>query len=527
MQTFVDLAARLEARGSSPALVCQGRAHTAGALADEAGRIARALMAAGVGRGERVCVWLPNGPEFVLIELATAMIGAVFVPIHTRYGSSELANILGQAEPAMLVYQRAFLQADLDATLLKAAPQVAAGAPQAAAVRFVSLDGSRHAGVTTWSDLLAGADAVPESALEAARAAVRPDDPAVCIFTSGTTGVPKGAMLSHRAILTTEQRVGDAMGIADGDRVLYAAPLPSVFGCCNALVATWSHDACLVLMPTFEAGEALATIEAERCTMIYGVPTMFVMLLGHPAFAAERTRSLRGGIVGGAPCAPALAEAIMHDLGVKDLVSGYGMSETCAVISITRIGDPPPVVAQTVGRPLPGVEIRIVDPAADVLVAAEEGEICIRGINLMLGYFGGSSGLKRPFPDGWFRTGDLGTIDADGNLRITGRCSDMILVGGFNVYPVEIEALLARHPAVSQAHVVGIPDERMGERPVAFVQLDAHVRVGAEELAQYCTENIAKYKVPARFIFVDDFPMTPLGKIQKFELKKMATQVGA
>lgn len=529
MQTFAGLAARLEARGDRAAFSCHGREYGGRDVVRSAKRMARALMASGVRRGDRVCVWLPNGLEFVLTELATALIGAVLVPVHTRYGAGELTNILTRAEPQMLVYQSVFLHHDLDSILAKVLPDVTRdvptepvsdGAPLPRCI--VATDGSRHAGVTAWETFLAGADTISDAELEVAISAVQPDDPVICIFTSGTTGAPKGAMLSHRAILTTELTVGDIMGIRADDRVLYSAPLPSVFGCCNALVATWSHDACLVVLPTFEAGDALATIERDRCSVIYGVPTMFLMLLEHPDFRPERTRTLRGGIIGGAPCAPSLVDAIVGRLGARELVSGYGMSETCAVITLTRIGDPPSAVAQTVGRPLPGVEIRIVEPTDGDLIAAEEGEICVRGSNLMLGYFRAGEALQRPFVDGWFRTGDLGTINGDGNLRITGRRSDMILVGGFNVYPVEIELLLARHPAVSQAYIVGVPDARMGERPVAFVQLAPQAQATAEELSAFCADHVAKYKVPARFVFVDAFPMTPLGKVQKFELRKIA-----
>jgi fatty-acyl-CoA synthase len=527
MQTFRELAERVAARGDRAVLSCEGRGFGGRETVAEARRIARALLAAGVERGDRVCLWVPNCPEFVFVELGVTLIGAVFVPIQSRYGATELGNILDRAEPIVLIYQSRFLQLDLDAILERVGPDIDGGtmARLPSLRHVVSLDGSRHGGVESWSTFLARAGEISEQRLDDVMAQVEPNDAAVCIFTSGTTGMPKGAMLSHAAILATEQSVGEIMHIAPDERVLYSAPLPSVFGCCNALVASWSHDACLVVLPTFEAGEALVTIERERCNVIYGVPTMYLMLLNHPEFKPARTASLRSGIVGGAPCPPQLADAIIGQLGVRDLVSGYGMSETCAVITLTRIGDSVETVTGSVGRPLPGVEVRICDPASPTVLASETaGEICVRGSNLMLGYFGGRDGLTKPFTDGWFRTGDLGVIGGDGNVRITGRVSDMMLVGGFNVYPVEIEALLADHPDVIQAHVVSIDDERMGELPVAFVQL----RTGAEPdpnlLTQFCIDRIAKYKVPKRFHFVESFPMTPLGKVQKFELKKLARQ---
>lgn len=527
MQTFRELAERVAARGARAVLSCEDRKFGGAETVAEARRIARALLAAGVEHGDRVCLWVPNCPEFVFVELAVTLIGAVFVPIQSRYGATEIGNILDRAEPVVLIYQSRFLQHDLDAILERVSSDVGQGtmARCPSLRRIVSLDTSRHGGVTPWADFLAKADRMSERHLDDAMAQVEPGDPAICIFTSGTTGVPKGAMLSHGAILATEQSVGQIMRIAPEERVLYSAPLPSVFGCCNALVASWSHDACLVVMSTFEAGEALATIERERCNVIYGVPTMYLMLLNHPEFRPSRTASLRSGIVGGAPCPPQLADKIIGQLGVRDLVSGYGMSETCAVITITRIGDPVEIVTGTVGRPLPGVEVRICDPASPEVLATEaDGEICVRGSNLMLGYFGGRDGLVKPFTDGWFRTGDRGVLGDDGNVRITGRVSDMLLVGGFNVYPVEIEMLLADHPDVIQAHVVGVDDERMGELPVAFVQLRPGAKAEPALLTQFCVDRIAKYKVPKQFHFVDDFPMTPLGKVQKFELKELARQ---
>ncbi|WP_342641460.1 class I adenylate-forming enzyme family protein [Rhodoligotrophos ferricapiens] len=533
MQTFVDLAERVALRGDH-VLSYEGLRFRGTDVVAEAKRLARALLADGVQRGDRVCVWLPNGPEFVLLELATTIIGAIFVPIHSRYGAVELGNILQRAKPVALFYRKSFRDVDFETILEKAHPPVSSSrfgdgkGPVPELRRLVSLDGSRFPAVDDWARFRERAEKTSETALDRAMARVAPSDPAICIFTSGTTGMPKGAMLSHGAILFTEQHVGDILEIAPKERVLYGAPMPSVFGCCNALVASWTHDACFVLMPTFDAGEALKTIQREACNVIYGVPTMFHMLLNHPDFAPARTRSLRSGIVGGAPCPVTLADAIVNRLGVRHLVSGYGMSETCAIMTATRIGDTLEVVTGTVGRPLPDVEIRICGPdAIGALGEEQEGEICVRGRNLMLGYFNGEPELAKPFTEGWFRTGDLGMLRRDGNLRITGRVSDMILVGGFNVYPVEIENLLARHPDVIQAYVVGIEDERLGERPVAFVQARPGAEVDPDELSRFCVENLAKYKLPARFFMVESFPMTPLGKVQKFELKKIAKQAMA
>ncbi len=290
MQTFRELAEQVAARGERAVLSYEGRSFSGREIVTEARRVARALLIAGVRRGDRVCIWVPNRPEFVLVELASTLIGAVFVPIQSRYGATELGNILERAEPTILFFQKGFLQVDLDAILQRAFPDIGAGTVGRVPSlrRLVSFDGSRHRGVVEWPTFLASADEFAEADLNLAIAQVEPDDPAVCIFTSGTTGVPKGAMLSHAAILATERSVGDIMRISPDERVLYGAPLPSVFGCCNALVASWTHDACLVVMPTFEAGAALATIERERCNVIYGVPTMYLMLL-KPSRVPSRT----------------------------------------------------------------------------------------------------------------------------------------------------------------------------------------------------------------------------------------------
>lgn len=524
MPTFADLAGQVAQRGDETVLVCDEDRLSGHDTVVEARRLGRALLAAGLVRGDRVCVWLPNSVAFVVWELAVAIVGAIVVPVHTRYGATELGNILRQADPKLLVYRARFLGISFDAILEAATGSALELPPDRDGDRVARLDGGRITAVLGADDFVGAGSATAEAELDERMAALRSEDGAICIFTSGTTGVPKGALLSHGAIMRTERDVGDIMGIRARDRVLYGPPMASVFGCCNALVASWTHDACLVLLPTFEAGVALDAIEREGCNIAYGVPTMYLMMLGHPEFRPERTRSLRGGIVGGAPCSPQLADAIIGRLGMRDLVSGYGMSETCAVISATRIGDPVWLVTTSVGRPIPGCEIEIRDPASiAVRAVGQEGEICVRGSNLMLGY-SGPDGLVRSFDAaGWFRTGDLGELAPDGNLRITGRVSDMILVGGFNVYPVEVENLLAGHPAVAQAHVVGIQDERLGECAIAFVQLSAPA--SPSDLAEFCDGKIAKYKIPASFHVVDAFPMTPLGKVQKFELKKIAEQL--
>lgn len=521
--TFVELLARIDARADNTVLSFEGQLLSGTELGERTRQAARAMLAFGVAPGDRVCAWIPNEPDFVVVELAATSIGAVFVPIHTRYSTNELTNILRASAPRLLVYRTRVMDVDLEAILRRTLPDLASP-PALVALGSPELHSARR-----WDAFLSTASQVSREDWQRSASRVSPDDVAVCVFTSGTTGVPKGALLTHGAILATEQSVAEVLGIVQGDRLLYAAPLASVFGCCNALVATLSSDACLVLMPGFEAGAALSLIQSERCTVIYGVPTMFLMLLQHPSFSPGNTRSLRGGIVGGAPCSPELIGDIVNRLGVRDLVSGYGMSETCSAACLTRSGASAQTVAHTVGRPLPGVEIRVVNhTVSDVMQALAveaEGEICVRGSNLMKGYLLEEGQVSQPFHDGWLRTGDLGRFDSDGNLRITGRVADTILVGGFNVYPAEVELVLCQHPAVAQAHVVGTPDERLGELPVAFVQLRPDLHAPEAALIAFCKERIAKFKLPSRVIFMDVFPMTPLGKVLKSELRRLVKEL--
>lgn len=513
-------------------LAFEERLYSGAEIWRQARAAARGLMALGIRRGDRVCAWLPNSPEFIFTELAVTIIGGVFVPIQSRYGSREVRNILRASDPAGLVFARRSRQLDLE-TILRDICGDASHWPNAVGIvdvcpslrNIVALDAADGGPWQSWQDLLVLGETVPERELDAAIEAVRPGDAALCIFTSGTTGTPKGALLGHAAILGTERSVADILRLTPADKVLYGAPLASVFGCCNALVASWTASACLVVQSVFDAGEAIATIESRQCSVIYGVPTMFHMLLEHPSFQPARTASLRTGIVGGSPCPPSLATAITERLGVRGLASGYGMSETCAIATMTRLGDPLELVTGSVGRPLPGIEVKIVATTGEEATVDSEGEICLRGSNLMMGYFNAAGELGRPFDaQGWFRSGDVGALAPDGNLRITGRVSDMILIGGFNVYPAEIESLLGEHADIVQAYVVGIPDERLGERAVAFVQTKPRASLAEEGLIALCAQHLARYKVPTRIFFISDFPMTPLGKVQKFELRRMAVE---
>ena len=522
MRTFGDLLHHLGSDPGREILRFNGRGFSAGEVQQCVERLARGLLAVGITKGDRVAVWLPNRPEWIFLEMATALVGAILVPVNTRYQRNELAHIITQSESSALFLQAEFVGRSFVTEFTELRGDTTASFPSLRTV--VALGCRSESGVLDWDGFVALGASVPEPVLRAATARVSGDDPVCCIYTGGTTGFPKGALLTHAAVLTTERHVGDIVRLDRTDRVLYGAPLTSVFGCCNALIAAWTHDACLVLLETFDPAASLETIQRDRCTVVYGVPTMFIMQLAHPALSSTDCSSLRSGMIGGASAPVDLVHAIRDRLGIRDLLSGYGMTETCAVSTITRIGDDPAIVAETVGRPLPGVEVKILDPAtAGSAMTGTEGEICVRGGNVMVGYFNNPMETKRALDDdGWLHTGDVGRIREDGNLQITGRTTDMFITGGFNVHPAEIENLLFSHPAVKQAQVVGVPDARMGEVGMAFVELNTGAHVSSEDLVAFCARAVAKYKVPRYFEFVSEFPVTPLGKIQKFRLKDMA-----
>lgn len=532
MKRFADVLDGLMRAPERDVLRFEGRRFSARETTETATRVARALLALGVRKGDRVALWLPNRPEWIFLEAASALIGAVLVPVNTRYQSGELLDILHQSETSVLFLQDEFLGRSFTDRLVELVPEIRAGGggrvatEQLPALRVVVCLGRRSSPFLGWEEFLELADTVPPAMVREAIAAVQPEDPGFCIYTGGTTGRPKGALLTQAAAVTTECEVGAIAAMSPDDRVLYGAPLTSVFGCCNALLASWTHGACLVLLETFDAAASLEAIERDRCTVIYGVPTMFIMQLEHPRLAVTDCSSLRTGLIGGAPSPPDLVRAVRERMHVRDLLSGYGMTETCAVSTIARIGDPPEVIAETVGRPLPGIEVKIVDPqTAGQVPGGGEGEICVRGYNVMREYFKNPAETARALDAaGWLHTGDVGRLRADGNLVITGRTTDMFITGGFNVHPAEVESVLFAHPAVKQAYVVGVPDHRMGEVGAAFVELKEGMTTTGAELAAFCRDTIAGYKVPKEFRFITDLPMTPLGKVQKFRLRELATR---
>jgi fatty-acyl-CoA synthase len=481
--------------------------------------VARGLLALGVEPGERVGIWSPNNAEWATLQYATAKIGAILVNVNPAYRTSELAYALGQSGVSTLVLAARFRQADY----LDMLDQVAGELP--ALDRRVVLGPDTPAGAMGWDDLREAGDRVPVDRLREREALLQFDDPINIQYTSGTTGFPKGATLSHHNILNNGFFIGEGCGYTDADRVCIPVPLYHCFGMVLGNLACTTHGAAMVYpAEAFEPEATLAAVQAERCTSLYGVPTMFIAELEHPSFADFDLASLRTGIMAGSPCPVEVMKKVQADMHMAEVTICYGMTETSPVSFQSGTDDPVDKRVATVGRVHPHVEVKVVDPdGGRVVPRGTPGELCTRGYVVMLGYWDNQEATAAAIDRaGWMHTGDLATLDADGYANIVGRIKDMVIRGGENVYPREVEEFLYQHPAVSDVQVVGVPDERYGEELCAWVRLREGQTVDGEELREWCRGRIATFKIPRYWRFVDEFPMTVTGKVQKFKMREVS-----
>jgi len=382
-------------------------------------------------------------------------------------------------------------------------------------------------GMTTWSEMLEYGKRIPGSALRNKEAEVRCHQPVILQYTSGTTGAPKGVLLSHRNLLLNAYYVGACQRLSSEDRVTVPVPFYHCFGAVIGTLASMVHGtAMLVPSEYFEPEATLHCMESERATAVYGVPTMFIGMLEHASFGGRDLSSLRTGVMAGAPCPVELMKRVIHDMGASEITIGYGLTEASPVITQTRTNDSLERRVETVGRPIPGVEVKIVDPETRVdLQVGEQGELCARGHNVMLGYYDMPEATERAIDaDGWLHSGDLAVEDADGYFRITGRDKDMIIRGGENIYPREIEEVLYRHPAVEEAQVVGIPDRRLGEQVCAWIKVRERATADEDEIRAFLRQALAHFKVPKHIDFVESFPLTVTGKVQKYKIREIAAR---
>ena len=496
--------------------VAAGRRLTYAEVDAEVERVARGLLARGFAKGDRVGIWAPNRLVWYLVQYATAHIGAILVNINPAYRTHELEYVLRQAGIATLVSAVAFKTSDYRAMV----DEVRGGLPALADVVYLGED--------SWAALLADGQRVTAEQVEQRRATLSFDDPINIQYTSGTTGFPKGATLSHHNILNNGFFVGEMMHYSEADRVCVPVPFYHCFGMVMGNLAATSHGACVVIpAPGFDPEATLRAVQDERCTSLYGVPTMFIAELGLPDFDSYDLSSLRTGCMAGSPCPVEVMKRVITDMNMSEVTIAYGMTETSPVSTQTRSDDSLDRRVSTVGRVHPHVEVKVVDPETGLPVpVGTPGECCTRGYSVMLGYWDEPEKTAEVLSGGWMPTGDLATMDAEGYVNMVGRIKDMVIRGGENVYPREVEEFLYTHPDVVDAQVIGVPDERYGEELMAWVRLrEGADPLSAEVLREFCTGKLAHYKIPRYVHVVEEFPMTVTGKIRKVQMREEAIAI--
>src|SRR6266550_2599098 len=509
-----NLRRTVERCGERDAIVVRSQAcrATYRQLWDSTTTLARALIASGVQRGDRVGIWSPNRFEWVLTQFATARIGAILVNINPAYKTSELQYVLTQAGVSLLIHAQAFRTSDY-ALMVE---EVRRHCP--ALRETIVID-------TEWPSLLDRAAGASGDELADRESRLQFDDPINIQYTSGTTGFPKGATLSHHNILNNGYLVGEMIKYTEQDRVCIPVPFYHCFGMVMGNLACSSHGACMVVpSEAFDPLATLETIAAEHCTSLYGVPTMFIAQLAHPRFTEFDLTSLRTGVMAGSPCPVEVMKQVQSLMHMPEVTICYGMTETSPVSTQSGWNDPLDRRVSTVGRVHPHVEIKIVDPeTAAIVPRGVPGELCTRGYSVMIGYWGNDEATRDAIDAaGWMHTGDLATADEDGYVNIVGRIKDMIIRGGENVYPREVEEYLYTHPAVLDVQVIGVPSEKYGEEVMAWVKRRPGMDVSREDLVAFCRGRIATFKIPCFWKFVEEFPTTVTGKVQKFRMREMA-----
>ncbi len=495
----------------------QGIRWTYGQFGDEVVRLARALVASGVTVGDRVGIWAPNCAEWTVLQYATAKIGAILVTINPAYRTHELEFVLNQAGISHLVAATAFRTSDYQAMVAA----VRDNCPGLREVTYIASD--------SWRALVARAQEVPADEVARIQAGLRADDPINIQYTSGTTGFPKGATLSHTNILNNGYFVGEVCRYTEADRVCIPVPFYHCFGMVMGNLACTTHGAAMVIpAPGFDPAATLAAVQTERCTSLYGVPTMFIAEWALPDFAAYDLSSVRTGIMAGSPCPAELMKKLIA-AGIDEMTICYGMTETSPVSTQTRTDDSFDHKVGTVGRVCPNLEIRVADPlTGETIPRGQPGEFWTRGYSVMLGYWEQPEKTCEVIVDGWMQTGDLAVMEADGYVRITGRIKDMVIRGGENIYPREIEEFLYTHPDIVDAQVIGVPDAKYGEELCAWLVLrEGASALSAQDVRAFCTGSLAHYKIPRYIRLVEAFPMTVTGKVRKIEMREVSiTELG-
>lgn len=496
-------------------------------------RFAKGLLALGIGKGDHVGIWARNVPDWLTLLFASARIGAVLVTVNTAYKSHEVAYVLEQSDMKALFLIDSFRDINYLDIIYELIPELRRsnrGELQSARFPFlktlVYLGPEKHRGMYNTNEVFLLGSQIEDATLRAAAANVFNEEVVNMQYTSGTTGFPKGVMLTHRNIMNNGQSIGDCMKYTEADRLCLPVPLFHCFGIVLGVMSVLTHGSTLVMLEVFDPLMALAAVHKERCTAIYGVPTMFIAELEHPMFGLFDLSSLRTGIMAGSPCPIERMRQCVERMHMRDITSVYGLTEASPGMTQTRTDDPIEKKVGTVGRPFPDIEVRVINPdTGEDCPPDVPGEVVCRGYNSMKGYYKMPEETARIIDkDGWLHSGDLGAWDADGFLRITGRLKDMIIRGGENIYPKEIEEFLHTVEGISDAQVVGVPDAKYGEVVGAFVILKPGADLRPEDIQDYARTKIARYKVPKYVFIVKEFPLTASGKIQKYKLRDMAKE---
>ncbi|NLA40129.1 MAG: AMP-binding protein [Smithella sp.] len=500
-------------------------------LYEQCRKTARGLMAMGVRRGDHVSVWTTNVPEWIYLQFALGMVGGILVTINTNYRSHELEYILRQSDSTTLFLIDRYRDTSFYETVRHIIPELDACEPGKLAssklpmLKNIVHIGNRESapGMFKFSDLITMGGSVSEQELDNRMKTLTDDDVINMQYTSGTTGFPKGVMLSHHNIVNNARMVGDVMGMTEKDSLLIQVPVFHCFGCVMSTLNSVYHASAMVMLESFDPQLSLEAIHKEKCTAVNGVPTMFIAMFHHSDFDRYDMTSLRTGIMAGAPCPVEAMNQVRTKMHCPEVVIAFGQTESAPVMTMTRRDDPVELRVATVGRLLPDIEGKIIDPeTGEDLPADTQGEIVTRSACVMKGYYKMPEATEAAIDaEGWLHTGDLGKIDPNGYFKVTGRIKDMIIRGGENIYPRELEEFIFTHPKVQDVQVVGIPDPKYGEQVLAAIHLKNGNRATAEEFIEFCKGKIARHKIPKYWEFVEEYPMTASGKIQKFKIREM------
>ena len=494
-------------------------------------QVAKGLLRLGIRKGDNIAIWAHNAPEWMILSMASAKMGAILVTVNTAYKSAELEYLLKQSDSTSLFMVKSWKDTDYVATLNEVVPELATAAPCALSTpklpflkNVVFIGDETPAGMLNFREIVAMGAEVPDSELAAVEATLDRHDVINMQYTSGTTGFPKGVMLTHHNLVNNGFQIGECMKFTEKDRLCIPVPFFHCFGSVLAAMASITHGTAMVPVELFDPLKVLQTVEKERCTALHGVPTMFIAELEHPEFSSFDLSTLRTGIMAGSVCPVEVMKRVVNDMNMSEITIVFGQTESSPGITQSRTDDPIELRVATVGRALPGAEVKIVDiESGATLPPGKQGELCARGYMVMRGYYKMPEETAKVIDaDGWLHTGDLAVMDEHGYCKITGRIKQMIIRGGENIYPKEIEEYLYTHPKISDVQIYGVPDRKYGEQVMAAVILKKGVEMTEDEVRDFCRGKIANYKIPKYVKFVDGFPMTASGKIQKFKLRDMA-----